>query len=112
MEKITMKLPVWNIEMMTGYKPITTFWDDFSIADRFGAAAVKDTFKRAFEEWKHNYKFLTELAMVVNHKLWQWYRKGDGELKGVYGNLWEEVSQYGYENLKGEELEYFCTTLD
>ena len=35
-----------------GYKPITTFWDDFSIADRFGISAIKDTYKRAFEEWK------------------------------------------------------------
>ena len=30
-----------------GYEPITTFWDDFSIADVFGASAVKDTYKRA-----------------------------------------------------------------
>ena len=26
----------WNIEEFCGYKPITTFWDDFSIADVFG----------------------------------------------------------------------------
>ena len=30
----------------------TTFWQDFSIADAFGVAAIKDTFKRAFAEWK------------------------------------------------------------
>lgn len=35
-----------------GYTCKTTFWMDFSIADRFGAAAVKDTFNRAFAEWK------------------------------------------------------------
>ena len=28
----------------------TTFWMDFTIADRFGINAVKDTFKRAYEE--------------------------------------------------------------
>jgi hypothetical protein len=35
-----------------GYNVFTTFWDDFSIADRFGVKGIKDTYKRAFEEWK------------------------------------------------------------
>ena len=42
METIRISLPVWNIEQITGYKPITTFWQDFSIADKFGLDAVKD----------------------------------------------------------------------
>ena len=51
----------------------TTFWMDFSIADRFGKSAVKDTYKTAFESWKDNYKYLTELVMVLNHKIWEHY---------------------------------------
>lgn len=46
--EITIKMPriaAWPIEKMTGYKPKTTFWEDFSIADAFGGAAVADTFK-------------------------------------------------------------------
>lgn len=39
-----------NIENETGYKPITTFYQDFSIADKLGLDAIKDTFKRAFNE--------------------------------------------------------------
>ena len=35
-----------------GYELQTTFWNDFSIADRFGLSAVQDTFNRAFKEWK------------------------------------------------------------
>lgn len=35
-----------------GYDLITTFWEDFSIADKYGIAGVKDTYKRAFSEWK------------------------------------------------------------
>ena len=93
--------PMWNIEKMTGYKPLTTF----------GIEAVKGTFKRAFEEWKGDYKFLTELVMVLNHKIWQWYEKND-ELARVYNALWEEADNYGCENLKGEELDYFYETLD
>ena len=28
-----------------GYELQTTFWEDFSIADRFGLSAIRDTFK-------------------------------------------------------------------
>ena len=58
-----------------GYELQTTFWEDFSIADRFGLAAVLDTFNRAFREWKGDYKFLTELTLVLNHKIWQYHEK-------------------------------------
>lgn len=54
-----------------GYDLITTFWEDFSIADKYGIAGVKDTYKRAFSEWKDDYKFFTELTLVLNHKIWQ-----------------------------------------
>ena len=109
--KIQFVTPMWNIEKMTGYKPLTTFWSDFSTAEKFGIEAVKGTFKRAFEEWKGDYKFLTELVMVLNHKIWQWYEKND-ELARVYDALWEEADNYGCENLKGEELDYFYEILD
>ena len=52
-----MNIKNWNIEEMTGYKPITTFYQDFSIADNFGINAIKDTFKRAFNEWKDDISF-------------------------------------------------------
>ena len=42
-----------------GYETKTTFWMDFSIADRFGIEAIKDTFKRAFDEWKEHYEYLS-----------------------------------------------------
>lgn len=82
-QQIFVSLPVWNIESITGYKPQTTFWQDFSIADRFGVTAVQDTFNRAFAEWKSNYIYLTEMVMVLNHKIWQWYQKND-ELSKLY----------------------------
>lgn len=40
----TIKIKAWNIEAMTGYKPRTTFYEDFSIADHFGGPAIRDTF--------------------------------------------------------------------
>lgn len=35
-----------------GYDLMTTFWEDFSIADKYGVPGIKDTYKRAFNEWK------------------------------------------------------------
>lgn len=101
----------WNIESETGYKPITTFWQDFSIADKFGVAAVADTFKRAFNEWKSNYKFLTELVMVLNHKIWQWYKENPS-LGQLYNKLWAMADSYAASNLKDEELQYFYEVTD
>lgn len=54
METLHFSLPAWNIEQETGYKPQTTFWEDFSIADKFGKSGVQDTFNRAFEHGLSN----------------------------------------------------------
>lgn len=102
---------IWNIERMCGYKPITTFWEDFTIADSFGASAIRDTYRRAFDNWKGNYKYLTELVMVLNWKIWQWYEKN--EVYGrLYNDLWQKADEYACTNLKGEELSYFYQTTD
>lgn len=89
----------------------TTFWMDFSIADRFGIPAIKDTYKRAFNEWKTNYKYLTELVITLNHKIWQWYDKNEN-VAVVYNDLWEKADEYAVNNLKGEELSYFYQMTD
>ena len=101
----------WAMAQEIGYKPKTTFWDDFSIADRFGINAIKDTYNRAFKEWKDNYIYLTELVMVLNHKIWQWYEKND-KFAELYNDLWKEADEYAVNNLKGKELDYFYSTTD
>ena len=96
---------------LTGYKMKTTFWDDFSIADRFGTDAVKDTFNRAFNEWKGNVEYLTELVMVLNWKIWSWYGKNE-KLAEVYNDLWGLADGWACDNLEGDDLEYFYATTD
>lgn len=96
---------------LNGYQCITTFWIDFSIADQFGVNAVRDTYNRAFNEWKSDYKYLTELVMVLNHKIWQHY-KTNKQLAEVYNELWEQADAYAYDNLKDEELRYFFEVTD
>lgn len=97
--------------LANGYEMQTTFWMDFSIADKFGVSAIKDTFKRAFKEWKSNYIYLTELVIVLNHKIWEYYEKNDTYAK-LYNDLWEEADNYACENLKGDELRHFYEVTD
>lgn len=99
------------MESELGYKCKTTFWSDFSIADLFGIENVKETFKIAFEEWKTNYEFLTELVIVLNHKI-SFHYKRNNELSKTYDELWRQADNYALENLKGKELEYFLETTD
>lgn len=94
-----------------GYELQTTFWDDFSIADRFGLSAIQDTFNRAFEEWKKNYKYLTELVLVLNHKIWQ-YHETRPDMAILYNTLWTQTDLYAEENLKDDELSYFYEVTD
>lgn len=94
-----------------GYELQTTFGDDFSIADRFGLSAIQDTFNRAFEEWKNNYKYLTELVLVLNHKIWQ-YHETRPDMAILYNTLWTQTDLYAKENLKDDELSYFYEVTD
>ena len=94
-----------------GYKMVSTFWQDFCIADVFGVDAIKDTFKRAFNEWKKDHVYLTELVIVLNHKIFAWYEKNNVVAK-LYSELWEQADAYAMDNLKGEELDFFLKTTD
>ena len=90
----------------------TTFWSDFTIADAFGINAVKDTFKRAFEEWRDDYRYLTDLAIVLNHKCWQHYENGNAKMSQLYQDLYYEADGYALDNLKGEEFDYCWKKVD
>lgn len=105
------KIKTWNIEAITGYKPITTFYEDFSIADRFGANAILDTYKRAFRYWRNDYKYLTELVMVLNWKIHEHYGSND-RFVNIYNDLWDKTSCWAQENLKDEALQYYYRTTD
>ena len=106
-----MIIKTFDSESLFGYTQITTFFQDFSIADNFGINAIRDTYNRAFKAWKKDYKYLTELVMVLNWKIWQHYEKNEDVAK-VYQELWEKADAYAMDHLKGEELRYFLSTTD
>ena len=90
----------------------TTFPMDFTIADKFGIGAIKDTFNRAFNEWKGDYRYLTHLVIALNHKIWEWHEKGNQAYAKLYNELWEKADGYACDNLKGDELSYFYKETD
>lgn len=94
-----------------GYELKTTFWDDFTIADVFGIDAIKDTYNRAFNEWKHDHIYITELCMVMNWKMFQWFEKDDNKYQTYY-ELFTTLDEWCMDNLKGEQLDYFISTTD
>lgn len=107
---------------MTGYEPKTTFWMDFSIADKFGLNAIKDTYNRVMKEWSNDHIYMTELAMVINWKCWEHYHRSRKELEPFLSNhaevgQWYKDTYYNLldwadKNLKGDNLTYFYNTLD
>ncbi len=89
-----------------GYTPVTTFWEDFSIADRFVGVEkdpIGDTYKRALDYAKMDYKFLTELVLVLNHKIWQWYQK-DATRGILYDKLWRMAEDEFFKKYENDEV--------
>ena len=112
-EKINIgTVKTWDIEKMTGYKPRTTFYEDFSIADHFGSlevreTSVRDTYYRAFNTWKNNIEYMTELVMVLNWKFWEHYRRNYYRLAEMYDELWREADCWVVDHFDGDDLQYY-----
>ena len=87
------------------------FMMDFRIADRFGVKAIKDTYKRAFDEWKDNVDYYASLVMTLNHLIWHHYQTNE-PIARVYDELWRKAHSYGVKHFKGKDLEYYVNFLD
>jgi len=106
-----MKLKFQQLVLDNGYEMVSTFWNDFTIADAFGIEAIQDTYNRAFEEWKSNVIYVTELSIVLNHKIWQHY-ESKPNLGKLYDKLWWEVRDWCLDNLKDGDLTFFLDVTD
>ena len=105
----------WQAAKEIGYEPKTTFWQDFTIAEKFGEQAIKETAERAFNEWHTDVKYLAELVLVLNHKCWAWNNIRD-DLMQLYSMLyyeyndkaWDWLEKYGTHG----DRDYYFYTLD
>lgn len=101
------------MELANGYKMKTTFWNDFTIADKYGIEAVKDTYNRAFNEWKKDIVYMTELAIVLNHKIWQHYKDRE-DLAEIYDELWRITDEFICcgDNFTDDEIKKYLRVTD
>ena len=90
----------------------TTFWSDFTIADKFGVDAIKNTYARAFKEWKDNIEYITELSIVLNWKSWEHYDEKNEILSKLYIDIWNELDSYLLDTLKDNDLKYYLRETD
>lgn len=102
-----------------------TFALDFTISAMFrGAKGVEETYKRAFEEWKKDIRYLTALAITMNHLGWRYWDE-DKELGKKFFEYWEkldafildcdyneETDEENYKNFTAEEVSYFIRACD
>ncbi len=88
------------------------FMRDFMIADAFGEKAIRDTYKRAFAEWKDNVKYFASLVMTLNHQIWRWHERNNDKLGRLYDELWRKADEWGCNHFKGEDASYYFNFLD
>ena len=100
------------ITLPNGYTMTSTFFEDFQIADKFGVKGVEETFENAFNSWKCNHVYLTELAIVMSNNSIMHYVHGHMELSKTYTELYRKIDTYCMDNLKSEELQFYLKATD
>ena len=113
----------WTIKELTGYEPITTYYTDFGLAEKFGLKEVENTYRRAFKNWHEDIKWMTEICMVLNWKISEHYGRNN-ELAKLYDRLWRECDSWildyeedekgniKYKHFTEDEINYYAKTVD
>lgn len=101
-----------------------TFWFDFSVAEMWGERAIRDTYKRSLKCFKKDIRYMTALAIVLNHKSWQHADKGNKKLSELYVELYYDIdgfildcvnagtSKEKYVNFNEDEVGYYVRATD
>lgn len=100
-----------SFEKTFDFKLESTFWEEFSIAESYGSDGIREHYNLVFEQWKDNLEYLTELVLVLNWKISQWFGVDD-TIGLTYDELWKMTDAYALETLKGDDLHYYLSTLD
>jgi len=106
-----------NVEQ-TGYKRLTTFYSDLSIAEWYNPDSIKKTYETVCKEWINDYKYFTEFVMCLNLKAWEHDARGNNNLSSLYSDLYYQAMDLFYDHYKGndktdkEARDYFFNTTD
>lgn len=89
----------------------TTFFSDLSIAECYGADAIRDTYKNVMKSWGDNLDFMCEWVISLNQKIWQHY-ESNLEIAKVYNELWQKADEFCCNKFKGDELTAYLDYID
>lgn len=59
----------WRLAEITGYQPVTDYWDRFGESEELGVSGVFECYTELLDESKGNCRKITELATVTSHKV-------------------------------------------
>ena len=99
-------------ESMCGYTQRTTFWDDFTLAEKLGLPAIERIYRNAFNSWKTDVVFITELVLVLNWKMLYMDERHMTEKSVMYNKFWVELSNWWERHLEAGAYEYFINVTD
>lgn len=92
------------------------YWCYTLAAEKFGENQIIEWAKEQYEQIKNDVAAMAAFVMVLNHKCWYWYDKGNEELSKIYSDLyykydyleWNWLEAHGTE----EEKHWYFKTLD
>jgi hypothetical protein len=101
------------LSQFTDWRPTTLYWQRFSIGEKYGVDEVEEVYNDIFNAAKNDYKLLTELVMILNHKTWQHCEELiDSKFCKTYEDLYYKTRKYALDSLKNDELKYFLDVTD
>ena len=101
------------LAQFTDWRPTQLYWQRFSIAEKFGKEEIERVYNEIFKETKKDYKLLTELVMILNHKSHEHAEYIDSQdICELYSCLFEKTWEYAINTLRDDELAYFLEITD
>lgn len=119
-----------NLANMSGYKRKYTFYSDFSIAEfcevwMHDRGAIVDTFNRVIKSWGSSIEAMSEVVLVLNHKIWAFYDGVDSsylkcnevnrdKIARLYDKLYRKAEDFVYEKFgdNKDAMRYYYRVTD
>lgn len=93
-------------------RPSTLFWADFKVAEAFGEKAIRETFQNCGDLNRRDWKEVAELAVVLNHLLWDAHNAHNEPLARLYDGYWRAVNGICSSWMDEERTSYYFQLTD
>lgn len=93
-------------------RPSTLFWADFKVAEAFGEKAIRETFQNCGDLNRRDWKEVAELAVVLNHLLWDAHNAHNELLASLYDGYWHTVNGICSSWTDKERVSYYFQLTD